>query len=376
MPAPNLPLERISPEDRRELVSWLFRNTVPILVMSAIFCGLGLAIVWRTPDPLLLSLFAGGVLASAARIAVLLAHRRATRAAPFQLDHVSRWERIYAAGSFAFATFLGAFSARAALVAPMASQMLAVALLFGYGSGLVARLSIRPWICVPSLALATIPPIIAFARAGTADYLLLALAVLGFAVASTETVQSIYRVLRAQLRLQRQLAGLARHDSLTGLSNRLMFEERLRKCMSSLRPDSPHLALHMVDLDGFKAVNDSMGHLAGDELLRTVGRRLLDAVGPEDLVARLGGDEFAVLQAECRHEGEAELLAWRIGRALQAPFTIDGRDARIGGSIGVAMAPRDGGKPTELIAAADAALYRAKAKRRNRIDTGGTAIAS
>lgn len=154
---------------------------------------------------------------------------------------------------------------------------------------------------------------------------------------------------------------LAHHDALTGLPNRMRFRTLLEKALLEERQDGSCLAVHYIDLDGFKPVNDTYGHSTGDELLRLVGERLR-AVMPHSVVARLGGDEFAVLHSQSRtHVRDAE----RCIEALQLPFLIAHRPIRISASVGIAIAPADGMDAETLLLAADHALYRAKGGGKN-----------
>jgi diguanylate cyclase (GGDEF)-like protein len=158
---------------------------------------------------------------------------------------------------------------------------------------------------------------------------------------------------------------MAHHDALTGLPNRVMFREHLERTLPRVkRGDS--LALLSLDLDGFKAVNDTLGHPAGDDLLRQVASVLRRTVRETDLVARLGGDEFAIIQVGAEGPEELVVLAERLVEALRAPFEVLGRRAEIGTSIGIAPASADTMSADELLRSADVALYRAKATGRGR----------
>ena len=155
--------------------------------------------------------------------------------------------------------------------------------------------------------------------------------------------------------LERSLAHQAFHDPLTDLSNRALFRDRLAQALARREP----LAVLFCDLDGFKAINDSLGHRSGDEVLQIIARRLSAAVGPDDLVARLGGDEFAVLLDTSPELDDPARLAAPLLAALAAPFELAGRCHALAGSVGVALpGPHDG--PEELMRNADMAMYHAK----------------
>ena len=154
---------------------------------------------------------------------------------------------------------------------------------------------------------------------------------------------------------------LAAHDLLTGLPNRGLFGDRLRQALSMARRDGRPMAVLCLDLDRFKEVNDTLGHAAGDTLLKVVTARLLAMLRESDTLARLGGDEFAVIQPRAEQPKAAAALARRLIEALEAPIEIDGCQARVGVSIGIAMTDRWGSAdPTQLLRDADLALYQAK----------------
>ena len=127
------------------------------------------------------------------------------------------------------------------------------------------------------------------------------------------------------------------------------------------------LALHFLDLDKFKPINDRYGHPVGDALLKAVAGRLTRMLRATDTAARLGGDEFVIIQTGIAHPDEARMLAMRLLRTLSAPYQIDGHDLRIGVSVGIALAPSDGTDLDTLSSRADAALYRAKSSGRGTV---------
>ena len=159
----------------------------------------------------------------------------------------------------------------------------------------------------------------------------------------------------------------AHHDALTGLPNRRLFEDRLIQALAVAARARRRLALLYLDLGGFKEINDSLGHRAGDELLQVVAERLATSVRGGDAIARLGGDEFAVIQIELRTATDAAILAERLMAAAAKPIRVGQQDLVIGASVGIALYPDDGGTADELRANADVALYSAKAAGRARM---------
>jgi diguanylate cyclase (GGDEF)-like protein len=162
---------------------------------------------------------------------------------------------------------------------------------------------------------------------------------------------------------EEQLRHLAFHDPLTGLANRALFQNRVQHAIASQPRTGAAVAVLYIDLDAFKAVNDTLGHHAGDELLATVARRLLSCARPTDTVARLGGDEFAVLVEHVRQPGSAAALAGRIVDVLAEPAELPGGEPmRVGASVGVAVRDLGGESASEVLRQADTAMYAAKVK--------------
>jgi diguanylate cyclase (GGDEF)-like protein len=158
-----------------------------------------------------------------------------------------------------------------------------------------------------------------------------------------------------------RIRHLAHHDELTGLPNRTLIRARLETAMHQARASGRCLALAFVDLDGFKLVNDGLGHNAGDELLQAVAARMQDCLRPGDTLGRLGGDEFVILLPDVSDSAHAlNPLLERIRDAAGAPVLVDGQAVQLGCSMGVVMYPRDGDDPSTLMMNADAAMYRAK----------------
>lgn len=189
-----------------------------------------------------------------------------------------------------------------------------------------------------------------------------------FVVAGIIIALLLRNLQRASTQLQTERAEAqhrALHDPLTGLGNRALFRDRLHQAIVGMSRGEPQLALLALDLDRFKQVNDTLGHEAGDELLRQVAGRITSMLRPTDTLVRLGGDEFAIIQTAISAHTEAAVLAQRVIEALQAPFHLSGTSAQIGVSIGIVTAPDLAQTEAELASRADDALYRAKANGRN-----------
>jgi diguanylate cyclase (GGDEF)-like protein len=159
---------------------------------------------------------------------------------------------------------------------------------------------------------------------------------------------------------------MAHHDALTGLNNRILLNDRIGQALAGIG-DGGMVALHLVDLDLFKNVNDSLGHPTGDRLLGEVASRLKSLVRQTDTIARIGGDEFAVVQGSMRSPEDVGALGQRIVDLLSFPYEIDGRQVVVGASVGIAVASGERLSPDELMRRADLALYRAKGEGRGRL---------
>lgn len=186
----------------------------------------------------------------------------------------------------------------------------------------------------------------------------------------TNELATANRELRAQIavreRVERQLKHEALHDVLTGLPNRAFLLQRLDAALA--RPNPHRFAVMFLDLDRFKVINDSVGHMVGDEMLKQAGARIAACLGPLDLVARLGGDEFAVLVEDGRDVDAVERLARRLIESLNAPMRLSGKELFTAVSIGIALSDPRYTRPEELLRDADVAMYRAKGRGRKRFE--------
>lgn len=203
-----------------------------------------------------------------------------------------------------------------------------------------------------------------------------------------ETFQARVKVASRMARLQHRLAGralvleeslaevrqleqdaeagrqrehfLAFHDSLTGLPNRQLFFDRLQQITASAQRTGQSASVLFLDLNGFKEINDTLGHSGGDLLIRLVGQRLKDCLRESDTVARLGGDEFGIITSGLTRTRDTEIVVQRILRSLEESFIVEGQSCQVGASIGISIYPADAGDVENLVKRADIAMYRAK----------------
>ena len=178
---------------------------------------------------------------------------------------------------------------------------------------------------------------------------------------------SSFRVdITARKMAETKISYMASHDALTGLGNRALLNQKLSEAIERSRLSGKSFAVFLLDLDGFKHINDTLGHAAGDAVLKEIAQRLTSTLPEADFLARLGGDEFAIVQ--CRQEDQHEAaiaLAVRLLEVVAAPFNVDNHDVMMGTSIGIAIGPEDGVVPGDLLQKADLALYEVKANGRN-----------
>ena len=178
--------------------------------------------------------------------------------------------------------------------------------------------------------------------------------------------QSVGRDITERKRAEQRARYLAQHDPLTNLPNRALLEDHLQYALGQARRDQRQIAVLLLDLDGFKRVNDTLGHLVGDRLLRAVSERLRHNLRASDVVARFGGDEFAVVQTAINDPRAAVVLTRKLLDTLARPFELGGETMLLAASAGVAVFPQHGATPEALIEAADLALYRAKEEGRSK----------
>lgn len=176
----------------------------------------------------------------------------------------------------------------------------------------------------------------------------------------------VFRDVGAAREMSQRMSHLAQHDTLTGLPNRLLLRDRLNRAVEAARRHGHLVSVLFMDLDGFKRVNDSLGHAAGDLVLQSVARRIAAGVRSSDTVSREGGDEFVVLLSEVARAEDAALSAGKLLAAIALPHHVGAQDLRVTASVGIALFPADGADAALLLGRADRALLHAKARARGR----------
>ncbi|HWI87542.1 MAG TPA: EAL domain-containing protein [Sphingomonas sp.] len=177
--------------------------------------------------------------------------------------------------------------------------------------------------------------------------------------------QCNFRDITERKQAEARIRYLALHDGMTGLPNRTMFLERLGVATAKARRENSRIGVLLLDVDHFKQINDSLGHVIGDQLLEAVAGRLTDCLRESDIAARLGGDEFVIALSDVESADEAESVAAKVLAAMNTPFVIEGQTLAVSVSIGICLYPDDGDSAGTLLSAADTAMYRAKRSGRN-----------
>jgi len=170
----------------------------------------------------------------------------------------------------------------------------------------------------------------------------------------------LWKVMTRLKQTNEQIAYLAHHDALTALPNRILLYDRLNQAIAKARRDKELIAVLFLDLDGFKHINDTLGHDVGDALLREAAKRIVACVRDSDTVARMGGDEFMVILCNVNTPTSIELVAKKIIGAIADPFVLNGKNCSVSVSIGIALYPDNGETSEQLVKISDAAMYLAK----------------
>jgi diguanylate cyclase (GGDEF)-like protein len=343
-----------------EIIAALYGTLVPI-----VFAGISQAIVGaitarQTGDIATAVLTALCVVVAVARALDVLAYRRRFAGKTPDRAEAGAWELRYAIGTWITSLILGLSAGRSLLLNDAICSMMAIGIAFGFGAGILARLSLRPAVAVADLLAISLPAIVVTFMQPDVPHVGLGLMFTIYLVGGLEMVRLSYNSTINHITLKRQFEQLARLDPLTGIFNRSILDADLVQMLADSKAGA--VAVHAIDLDHFKAANDRFGHPVGDGLLKQVAARLKSVAGPADLIVRMGGDEFILVQ-KCVSSSDAESMAQRIFESVSAPYRVAGHEIVIGLSIGVAVSPGDGKSVDALLSSSDKALYRAKEAR-------------
>ncbi|MFK0333816.1 diguanylate cyclase domain-containing protein [Rhizobium sp. NPDC090275] len=346
-----------TPEIRNALVSELAQTTSPTTVMGLTILIFGLFSYATVADPHLLVATVLGTAASFAKVVIM--HRQVRSNGGFVKTRVEtdRWEISHASVTAVVAASVAALSVMMFRSIDLHLHMLAAALLLGYSAGVASRVSVRPKIAASAITIAAVPTIISAALVGDTPHLILAGMFSVFFAAGMQSVWHVYTTARRQIVLALEMASHARQDGLTALPNRFSMQETFRSYQKSL---GTLVGVHCFDLDGFKAINDRLGHSGGDELLRTVAGRLRSLVTLPNVAARFGGDEFVILQVGITTPREVAEFAEKTAAELVLPYSIFGEEVSIGVSLGYTISSADEANLDDMVRLADLASYRAK----------------
>lgn len=341
------------------LVTALFDIEGPTMIAGLLFAALGLYLTTVLGDPVTGVITLAGAVSLVPRLLLLRRFGRARRMSGNVIPDVraaASWELRYSMGLIVFSAVVSALSLRMFQIGDPHLQLLAITMLLGFSSGLVARVSVRPLVCMLAMAITVIPSILSAGLDDEMHHTALAAGMLIFLLGGLGSVRHAYDVARRHISIAQEMAAVACNDPLTGLLNRL----GLRQAFAGLAPGNDMLAVHYFDLDRFKPVNDRYGHPAGDAVLGQVAARIRAGLRPTDLAARIGGDEFVVIQSPAASQEDVTAFAAELRTRFDAPYPVAGVHVRVGASVGSALATAHRPDLDRLLAEADRALYAAK----------------
>lgn len=359
---------------RRALIESLYASPLSLAIGAITGFMLNFLVAYLTGDTLL-TLLAIAICSIAVirTVSATFFHRQLVNG---RAEASRTWELIYEYGAWGYAAMLGVMALATLLRSDSpAVHMIPVAMAVGYAGGISGRNAGQVDIAIGQTMLALAPTALGLMISGSIGYQLLGFAIVLMGVGLAEISRTTHRIVVEALKGKQeksQLAAkferLARYDSLTGVENRMAMQMRLRELFDSNMRSHDAVAVLWLDLDRFKEVNDSLGHMVGDGLLRTVVERLHAVVDGRGHVARFGGDEFVVICPETDRV-TAQNIASDIAECFQAPIEVGSHNLSVTTSIGVAVAPQDGRDMDELMQHADLALYEAKQRGRNQAVT-------
>lgn len=356
---------------RRALVETLYASPTSLAAGALAGLLLSIAVAGIAHDPVMTGCAVVISLIALARTVSAIFYYRKLKSGVAGTHRV--WELAYELGAWLYAGMLGVL----ALVTLLRSDdpaihILSVSLATGYAAGIAGRNAGRTKIAIGQTCLALLPTAFGLWNEGHFGYRILAIVLLIMVVGMAEITRTTHRIVVEALRGKREKSmlatkyeRLARYDSLTGVENRMAMQMRLRELFEANVKSHDALAVLWMDLDRFKEVNDSLGHIVGDALLRAVVDKLTMLLDGRGHLARFGGDEFVILLPDM-NRAEARDVSERVVACFRHGVDVGTHNLPVTASVGIAVGPQDGRDADELMQHADLALYEAKAQGRNR----------
>lgn len=359
---------------RRSLVESLYASPASLTIGAVTGVAVGLVISGMSDTgPIQWVVAVLCLVASLRVVSAIFFHRQLTRGAAV----ASRvWELAYELGAWGYSGLLGlmAFVTLLGSRDPV-THMLSVSMATGYAGGISGRNAGRVQIAIGQVCLTLLPTATGLWLQGSTGYRVLAVAMVMMVLGLAEISSTIHRIVvqalvgrRDKSLLAEKFERLARFDSLTGLENRMAMQMRLRDIFETSEKRNDAVTILWMDVDRFKEINDSLGHMVGDQLLRVVAERLNEIVQGQGRIARFGGDEFVIICPDMDRVTAAALAQEILGDFAHG-FDLGENHLQVTASIGYAVAPQDGRDMDELMQHADLALYEAKRDGRNRAST-------
>lgn len=366
-----MPLSAHDADVRRSLVESLYASPTSLTIGAVTGVAVGIVISsLSVAGPIQLVVAALCVVATLRVISAVFFHRQLVRGTAV----ASRsWELIYELGAWGYSGLLGlmAFVTLIGSRDPV-THMLSVSMATGYAGGISGRNAGRVQIAIGQVCLTLLPTATGLWLQGSTGYRVLCVAMVMMVLGLAEISSTIHRIVvqalvgrRDKSLLAEKFERLARFDSLTGLENRMAMQMRLRDIFDTNQKRNDAVTILWMDVDRFKEINDSLGHMVGDQLLRSVAERLTEVVQDRGRIARFGGDEFVII-CQDMDRVTAAALAQEIISYFAHGFDLGDNHLQATASIGYAVAPQDGRDMDELMQHADLALYEAKGQGRNR----------
>jgi diguanylate cyclase (GGDEF)-like protein len=360
------PTRSVDPKLYAELVRSLFSTPRSIAGASIVAVAVSAVAYRLSADPVFLGFLLAFLIVGAARSLTVALFARSDREdrPPVRLR---RWELAALAGAWSFSGLTGLIAAYATLVHPGTEvELLTSCSAMGYLAGISSRNASRPLVTVGQISAICLPFLVALCYRADIVHLSIALFILCLFTSTVFMSRKIFENIVKRYEAHAELEKAALYDALTGLKNRTTFIRHIDRDLAKRTAGDKLLALIAIDLDNFKDVNDGLGHLAGDAVLKETARRISEAMPVAHEISRIGGDEFLVALHDVELE-EARAAAGELCQALTADFRYGETMVRCSASLGLALGPRDGGTYNDLMTSADLALYAAKTRGRRQV---------